>query len=378
MMALAYSPGIKVKAFTAIKRVRRLSVKGKVLVNEGSDVRYDAVVATSTLPGDVEILRIRRILNIDSEELEGCMVKKIGDRVEKGEIIAKKASLFGLSKAEAKSPIPGTIERISPVTGQITIRHDPVSINLTAYLPGKISHVFPEEGVEITTQGAYIQGIFGLGGETHGELQIIAEPGEDITAEKISSAHEGKILAGGAMITNDALKKAVSNGVRGLVVGGIEIGDLVTFMGQELGVAITGHENLGTTLLITEGFGRMKMAARTFSLIKGLQGKIAAMNGATQIRAGVIRPELFVPALDSEAQKRQDQDSETQLHKGMQPGMRVRIIRKPYFGAIGTIVALPAELQNVETESPVRVMEIDLEEGGRVIVPRANVEIMEE
>jgi hypothetical protein len=222
-----------------------------------------------------------------------------------------------------------------------------------------------------------VQGIFGLGGETHGELMVIAEPDEEVTSEKIVSAHEGKILAGGEAISAETLRKAASLGVKGLIVGGIEVGELVEFMGHELGVAITGQENLGITLIITEGFGRMKIPARTYSLINQLQGKIASINGATQIRAGVIRPEIFVPA-SRELDKEFEGEDKTHLDRGMEPGMRVRIIRRPYLGTLGSIVTLPVELQNVQSESLVRVVEIELEDGKRVIVPRANVEILEE
>jgi hypothetical protein len=61
----------------------------------------------------------------------------------------------------------------------------------------------------------------------------------------------------------------------------------------------------------------------------------------------------------------------------MQPGMTVRVIAEPYFGAIGTIVSLPAELQEVESESSVRILEVELEDGRKAVVPRANVEIIE-
>ena len=58
--------------------------------------------------------------------------------------------------------------------------------------------------------------------------------------------------------------------------------------------------------------------------------------------------------------------------------MRVRIIRDPYFGGLGNISDLPVDLQRVETESLVRVLEVQLDDGRKVVVPRANVEIIEE
>ena len=65
-------------------------------------------------------------------------------------------------------------------------------------------------------------------------------------------------------------------------------------------------------------------------------------------------------------------------NKGLEPGMCVRIIREPNFGSIGHITRLPVELQLVDTGSHVRVLDVKLEDGRSVLVPRANVEIIEE
>ena len=56
----------------------------------------------------------------------------------------------------------------------------------------------------------------------------------------------------------------------------------------------------------------------------------------------------------------------------------VRIIADPYFGKIGTVSNLPVQLQVVETGSQVRVVDVQLDGGEEVTVPRANVEIIEE
>ena len=44
----------------------------------------------------------------------------------------------------------------------------------------------------------------------------------------------------------------------------------------------------------------------------------------------------------------------------MVPGTPVRIIRQPYFGAIGNVFNLPLELQQVDSESYVRVPDVEL------------------
>jgi len=120
----------------------------------------------------------------------------------------------------------------------------------------------------------------------------------------------------------------------------------------------------------------MKMPHRTFNLLKSFDGREASINGATQIRAGVIRPEIVIALKDTEVKGLVDEAEEA--GGGMAPGTPIRVIREPYFGAIGRVASLPVELQVVETESDVRVVEIELEDGRRVVVPRANVEIIEE
>ena len=217
------------------------------------------------------------------------------------------------------------------------------------------------------------QGIFGIGGETHGDIHVIVEDNTQVVdTDMIKPEYEGKILIGGSLVTLDALKKAVEVGVSAIVSGGIRHDDLTTFTGEEIGVAITGQEEVGITLIITEGFGKMTMNQRTFDLLKEFEEYRASINGATQIRAGVLRPEIIIPHEELE-----EGESEA-LSQGMVPGTPIRIIRQPYFGAIGKVHSLPVELQQLESESKVRVVNIELENGEVVMVPRANVEIIEE
>jgi hypothetical protein len=305
------------------------------------------------------------------------MRKKLKECAEKGEAIANRSSFFGLFKSYVKAPAPGTIELVSNVTGQVALREPDVTVEMTAYIPGKVVHVTPRESVTICTPAALVQGIFGVGGEVHAKLKMVADSrGEILTAEKIDSSCKDKILVGGALVTIEALTKATQMGVRGIVVGGIEDEDLIKFVGREIGVAITGQEDIGMTLIITEGFGRMKMSTATFNLLKSFDGREASINGATQIRAGVMRPEIVMALGDDEAKGLSEEADE--ISAGMAPGTQIRIIRDPYFGAIGRVASLPVELETVQTESKVRVVEVELEDGQRVIVPRANVEIIEQ
>ena len=56
-------------------------------------------------------------------------------------------------------------------------------------------------------------------------------------------------------------------GAAALVSGGIDDQDLKEILGYDLGVAVTGSEKIGLTLIVTEGFGEIAMAERTFRLL---------------------------------------------------------------------------------------------------------------
>jgi len=371
--AHAYTPGLKVKRAMSIDKLRRLPIPGEVLHKVGDKVNYDTKVARTEISGDPEIVKVAMTLGVEAEDMGRFMLKKPGDKIKEGENIAFYTALFGLIKKNVPSPKDGTIESVSEVTGQVIVRGAPIPIDVDAYLPGKIVQVVPREGAVVQTYGAFIQGIFGIGGETHGEIKVIvASNSEEITPDKIGTDCKGKVLIGGSLVTLDAMKKAVEVGASVIVVGGVRHQDLTTFTGQEIGVAITGQEEVGITLIITEGFGKMNMNITTFKLLKSFEGHLACVNGATQIRAGVLRPEIIIPHEEKEEEK-----SDT-FAMGMVPGTPVRIIRQPYFGAIGVVNSLPIELQALESESMVRVLTVKLQDGTIATVPRANVEIIEE
>ena len=372
--AHAYTPGLKVKREETVLKTRRLPIPGELLVNVGDAVEVDQSVARAYLPGAAELVKITAVLGLDPDDLPTVMRKKVGDSVKKGEVLANYKAFFGLIKRAVTSPLDGIIDSQSNLTGRVLVRGPKVPLEINAFIPGKVVDTIPREAVVIEINAALIQGIFGVGGETHGEIKMAVESNsEEIKPEYISDADKGKILIGGSTIGMEALKKAVTVGVKGIVVGGIKDIILFEFIGKEIGVAITGNEDIGLTLILTEGFGQLSMSERSFNLWKDFEGQKAAINGATQIRAGVQRPEVIIPhsPLKSAA-------SDLDLSDGMAAGTPIRIIREPYFGDIGKVHGLPVELQRLESESMVRVVDIELPDGKIVTVPRANVEIVEE
>ena len=304
------------------------------------------------------------------------MLKKEGDPIAKDEVIAETRPWIKWFKNEVKSSVDGTVETVSQITGQVLLRHPPRPVDVTAYINGTIVEVRANEGATIETEGAFVQGIFGVGGEVSGEIAFACDaPDEVIGADRITGAmFSGKIVVAGELITSELYERAASVGVSALICGGLHDGDLRELLGYDIGVAITGHEPIRPILIVTEGFGPIAMARATFELLEANAGRYASANGATQIRAGVLRPEIIIPA-----EKRAPAEAETEhgTSTGLTAGSPIRIIREPDFGRIGIVKALPTGVAQVESEARVRVLEVEFENGETAIVPRSNVEAIE-
>ncbi|MBT3664877.1 hypothetical protein HOA87_06930 [bacterium] len=373
-MAHSYTPGLKVLKNTKILKERRLPLKGSVDTSVGDTVAPGDTIAKTDLPGNVQMVNIANQLNVDASDVETVMIAKEGSKVSKNDLIAQTNGIFGYFKSSVNSPVDGTIESVSNITGQVVIREAPIPVEVDAYIRGVVDEVITEEGVVIKSYGSFVQGIFGIGGESRGEIKMLSENRtSEISVDMIKPEHEGLIIVGGSFISLEAYKKALECKVAGVVVGGFNYYDLEEILGYTLGVAITGSEELITSLIVTEGYGKIQMGQQTFDLLRENSGRLASINGATQIRAGVIRPEIIIP---SDASSQKDSDENSKKMSGMTEGSLVRVIRSPNFGKIGSVKELPSELRKMESETMVRVAIIDID-GELIEIPRSNLEVVE-
>src|SRR5687768_3501770 len=352
---------------------RLLPIPGNVLVKSGDLVDARQVVAETFMPGDITPLNLAKLLSMPPGDVPECMLKKEGDQIAAGEPIARTKGIFGKFKTEYKSETAGTIESISAVTGQVIVRGAPLPVQVKAYLTGRVADVITGEGCAIEADVTFVQGIFGIGGETYGPIRMACKRhDQELTDDLVTADMNGCVVVGGARVTVQAIEKARKVGAAAVIAGGLDDADLEAFLGYNLGVAITGSERVGLTVVITEGFGEIAMARRSFDLLSSREGDDAAVNGTTQIRAGVMRPELVIPL------KADRRDAPPAVVEGrLAIGAPVRVIRDPYFGEIGRVTGLPPEPRTLESGSKARVLEVTFDSGEGVIIPRANVELIE-
>jgi hypothetical protein len=361
--------GLCVSPRIAIRRRRQLPVRGEVLVGAGDEVEMDAVIARADLPGAFRPVPVAAKLGIPSSELGSAMRVREGEGVEKGQVLAGRRSWFGVIETVVEAPLDGVVESISSATGQLMLRENPVPLELTAYLPGRVADSDGCSWVDIEAEVCLVQGILGVGGECRGRLVRVGQaPGAVLDAGDISETGRDAILFTGGTVTAAALSAMRERGVRGVVAASVKGSDLMAWSGGALNPASTGRENLGLTVMLTEGFGRLAMTARTFDVLAALDGEPVSMSGITQIRAGVIRPEVLAKPLVGAPLEVPSESG------GIQRGDRVRIVRGAAFGRTGRVCGVPDDLVRIATGARALIYEIVLDDGTKARVPRQNTE----
>jgi len=367
-MSKSYTPGLKILRNTVIKKERKLPLKGDINCSKGDKVKYDNTVASTYLPGNIHMVNVANQLNIEPSIIKDYLTVSINQKVNKGDIIAENKGLFGFFKSQVLSPFKGKVSNVSNRTGQLMVSEPDIPVKVDAYIDGTVVQIIENEGVVVESQGALIQGIIGVGGEKSGYIELLDR--ENISSKKDLS---DKIVVIRGAIDKKLYDNISDKGAVGIVAGGFDYKSLSDILGYKLGVAITGTEEIKTTLIITEGFGSVEMSKKTYEILNESNGSRASINGATQIRAGVIRPELIISAKRSENNTVSDFDESDLIIK---EGSKVRVIREPDFGSIGIIRSLPKDSVSVESETKARVAEVEFANNKRKLVPRANLEII--
>lgn len=112
-----------------IRRERVLPLPGDVLVEEGQVVEPGTILAeTEIVPGDPYVIDIGsrfKLRHIDPEVMETAILKKVGDRISRGEVVVRMPSGGPLGQDnEAESPVDGVVEFVSYAKGRLLVREE--------------------------------------------------------------------------------------------------------------------------------------------------------------------------------------------------------------------------------------------------------------
>jgi hypothetical protein len=356
---MVYYPSLtRVMPLTTIRRERILPLPGEVLVHEGARVEPTSLVARAEVPGRYYILNVAQELGLSPLAAADKYIKVRQDQpVKAKQILAVRRTSLGLVPRVIRAPQDGVVYAVGG--GRVLLKSAGEPIEVRASLPGRVSNVLPKMGVLIETAGALIQGIWGSGGESFGVLKVLVDkPDRPLRAKSIDVSCHGAVLVGGSTLDRDALRQAFELQVRGIVIGSLN--PTLIEMVREMPFPI----------IATEGLGQIPMAPPLFDLLRTNDGREAAIIGHTQARWGAIRPEVIIPLPTGSV------SLPPPPGKPLAVGNRVRVMRGPAIGGVGTVQYLPAYPLAVETGARVWGAVVALEGGEEQFVPFLNLELL--
>ncbi|MEP7189564.1 MAG: hypothetical protein ABI901_10280, partial [Roseiflexaceae bacterium] len=184
-------------------------------------------------------------------------------------------------------------------------------------------------------------------------------------------------------ITAAALRRAVKEQVRGVIVGGIDEAELRAFLGWDSvrdwragnGTwqipAGTGNQQYDLTLVVTEGFGTQPMSAPLFDLLAAHDRQEALIEGLTRLRGPMRRPRVVIP-LSSRTSGIQLDPPRPQL----QIGASVRLLDAAHLGQIGQVRAVSSAPRRLPSRVRALAVDVVLEDGTSLLLPRTDVEVL--
>lgn len=365
----------------ALARIeRQLPHPGEVVVRVGQRVEPDDVVAWAFVPAAPQIVNLARTLMIPPSRVKRALLHEIGAQVAQGAPLAR-SSRFGGRVCPA--PVSGVLAGVDEATGYITIVPEPTRYELSATVRGVVMEVMPYEGVRIETPAAQVYGIFGIGTSQYGVLRLlVTDPAEPITEEMINPRSAYAVIIGGSGISAAALRQAVQQQVRGIIVGGIDEAELRAFLGAagyaawEIGppnwqIPATPLPPGDLVVVVTEGFGNRPMSQPLFELLASHDGKEALVEGSTRLWNGAQRPRVVIPlstrttGLSIEAPR-----------PAVRPGALVRVLHQSCLGALGQVRAISSTPRRLPSRVRTPAASIVLDDGSMITAATIAVEAL--
>lgn len=379
IFTMLYVPdGVPPLVASSVARLERcLPQPGDILVRQGGRVEPDDVIARGLSQPQPYLINLARELGLPPAQAARAVLAPIGQPINAGAVIARRR---GLTSRRVLSPVNGTLTMVDEATGYAFVVPEPRQITLTAGIRGIVMEIVNNQRVVIETPAAQLYGVGSFGPDCNGVTRLLTlDPAEPITEAMIDAQSMYAVVIGGSGISAAALRKAVEHQVRGVIVGSIAESELRDFFRLSKRLAWTigvrnwqwpGLIESPLTIVITEGIGNAPMAAPLFELLATHDRREVFIESSTSLRRTHRRPRVIIPLARS---------SSTALEPPRPPlrvGARVRLLSHDHLGHLGQIRSLPVFPQRLPSGVRTAAVEVLLETGEAIWLPRSCVEVI--
>lgn len=146
----------------------KIPKNSKTFVKKDDRIEPGTILAEGKDEGEKQTLAIAKTLKISPDQIFKVLLKKLGDKVYQGEIIAVKPALF--KKTVLKSPINGRVVEVSTSLGEITLAPQKKKVVVKSPVTGKVKEIGKEE-IKIEFEGMCFSGKKGGGRKTVGFIE---------------------------------------------------------------------------------------------------------------------------------------------------------------------------------------------------------------
>lgn len=349
-----FAPVTHILPLTTVRRERLLPAPGRIVARLEQKVTSLDVVAEAKFGGKHLLLDVATALDVTPAVANKLVQVNVGDIVTEGQVIAQRK---GVISQTVRAPATGRVLLIGD--GRVLMESGDTTFELRAGMPGTVTRHIPERGVEITFNGALIQGVWGNGKlDSSMLLPMLSAPGDVFTRKQLDVSLRGTVLLAGYCSDEAALQEADEIPIRGLILGSIA----PTLLPRALQVRYP--------IIVLDGFGQKPMNNAAYRLLTTNAKRDVTLNAEAYNWQTGARPEIFI-ALPVSQEPPVPREMEN-----FAPNQSVRLLRAPYAGAVGTIVNIRPGLATMPSGVRVAAAEVRLESGEQVLVPLVNLEVL--
>src|SRR3989338_8748127 len=144
---------------------------GTPLVKVAEKVEPADIIARYEASSGQRLVKLASVLKVHGRSVQKYLVKRIGDRIYRGEVIALRKGFLGMSKKMVISPADGILDSLLP-DGSVMIKFLPTPRKLASAVSGTVRVVIPHS-ITIQTQVAKVYGFTGAGIMREGIVSVI-------------------------------------------------------------------------------------------------------------------------------------------------------------------------------------------------------------
>lgn len=349
------APITHITPLTTIQRERVLPVPGKIIVRKGQKVSASDTLAEADISPEHLLIDLGRGLGISDDAVDETIQCRVGDILAEGDIIA---GPVGLARRVVRAPKRGKVMLIGG--GQTLLALQTAPYELKAGLSGQVVELISDRGAVVETVGALIEGVWGNGLVDFGLMLVLAKSADQIlTSSQLDVSMRGAIILGGYLGDAETLKTAAELPLRGLILGSMD---------PEL---IPMAQRVPFPIIVLDGFGHRRMSPAAFRLLTTNERREVSINAEPWDRYTGDRPAVVIPLPAT------GDPPPPRTALLFRVDQTVRIIQAPYVGMTGKINRIEPGLHVFPSGLRAKAAEISLENGENVLLPIANLEVLE-